>query len=61
MKYSDYMDTLFQALTNRNAMHSNRHTGFLLVAIGDGHPSDRAGVTAQEEEGDVASGGYQVD
>lgn len=34
---------------------------FLLVAVGDRHPGNRSGVTAQEEERDVAGGGHQVD
>jgi len=33
----------------------------LLVAVGYSNPGDRSGVTAQEEEGDVAGGGHQVD
>lgn len=33
----------------------------LLVAVGDGDPSYRTGVTAQEEKRDVACGGHQVD
>lgn len=33
----------------------------ILVAIGDGHPSDRSCVTAQEEEGHVTGTGDQVD
>lgn len=33
----------------------------LRVSIGNSNPSHRARVTAQEEEGDITSGGHQVD
>lgn len=39
----------------------NRHFRDLRVSIGNSNPSHGARVTAQEEEGDVASCGHQVD
>lgn len=39
----------------------NRHFWDLRVSIGNSNPSHGARVTAQEEEGDVASCGHQVD
>lgn len=38
-----------------------RHCQYSLVSIGNSNPSHRASVAAQEEEGDIASGGHQVD
>lgn len=40
---------------------ANRHLRDLRVSIGNSNPSHGARVTAQEEEGDVASCGHQVD
>lgn len=64
---------MFLEELHRKTSHYNRRTHTevlestpfkfpsLLVAVGDRHPGNRSGVTAQEEERDVAGGGHQVD
>lgn len=48
-------------LGSLNGQEGGRHCQYSPVSIGNSNPSHRASVAAQEEEGDVASSGHQVD